>query len=106
MDEAERCHEVGYLAGGRLLIHGGVDEVLDQSGLATFEVAGPGLEALAAQLRAQPGIEMTPACMSAAPIRRCSSGASSPFAPTRASAGPGPGRASRMCSSTRWRAPG
>jgi ABC-2 type transport system ATP-binding protein len=61
MDEAECCHEVGYLAGGRLLIHGGVDEVLDQSGLATFEVAGPGLEALAAQLRAQPGVEMTAA---------------------------------------------
>jgi ABC-2 type transport system ATP-binding protein len=61
MDEAERCHQVGYLAGGRLLIHGGVDEVLDRSGLATFEVAGPELEALAAKLRDQPGVEMTAA---------------------------------------------
>jgi ABC-2 type transport system ATP-binding protein len=58
MDEAERCHEVGYLAGGKLLVHGGVDEVLEQSGLTTFEVAGPELEGLAAELRAQPGIEM------------------------------------------------
>jgi ABC-2 type transport system ATP-binding protein len=61
MDEAERCHQVGYLAGGRLLIHGGVDEVLDQSGLVTFEVAGPELEALAARLRELPGVEMTAA---------------------------------------------
>jgi ABC-2 type transport system ATP-binding protein len=61
MDEAERCHQVGYLAGGRLLIHGGVDEVLDKSGLVTFEVAGPELEALAARLRDLPGVEMTAA---------------------------------------------
>ena len=61
MDEAERCHEVGYLAGGRLLVHGGVDEVLEQSGLTTFEVAGPDLEALAAELRPLPGVEMTAA---------------------------------------------
>ena len=61
MDEAERCHEVGYLAGGKLLVHGAVDAVLERSGLATFEVAGPDLEALAARLRAQPGVEMTAA---------------------------------------------
>jgi ABC-2 type transport system ATP-binding protein len=58
MDEAERCHQVGYLAGGRLLIHGGVDEVLERSGLVTFEVAGPELEGLAATLRDLPGVEM------------------------------------------------
>jgi ABC-2 type transport system ATP-binding protein len=61
MDEAERCHQVGYLAGGRLLIHGGVDEVIEQSGLTTFEVSGPALEALAADLRDRPGVEMTAA---------------------------------------------
>jgi ABC-2 type transport system ATP-binding protein len=61
MDEAERCHEVGYLAGGKLLVHGGVDAVLASSGLATFAVTGSGLEALAADLRAQPGVEMTAA---------------------------------------------
>jgi ABC-2 type transport system ATP-binding protein len=61
MDEAERCHQVGYLAGGRLLIHGAVDEVLDKSGLATFEVAGPDLEGLAARLRGLPGVEMAAA---------------------------------------------
>jgi ABC-2 type transport system ATP-binding protein len=61
MDEAERCHEVGYLAGGRLLVHGAVDQVLERSGLTTYEVAGPELESLAAELRERPGIEMTAA---------------------------------------------
>ena len=61
MDEAERCHEVGYLAGGQLLVHGSVDAVLAHSGLVTFAVAGPDLEGLAVELRAQPGVEMTAA---------------------------------------------
>jgi ABC-2 type transport system ATP-binding protein len=61
MDEAERCHQIGYLAGGKLLVHGGVDEVVRNSGLATWQVAGDDLEALAARLRGTPGVEMTAA---------------------------------------------
>ena len=29
MDEAERCHEIAYIAYGELLAHGTVDEVID-----------------------------------------------------------------------------
>jgi ABC-2 type transport system ATP-binding protein len=61
MDEAERCHQIGYLAGGKLLVHGGVDEVVRGSGLTTWQVAGDDLEALAGSLRGKPGVEMTAA---------------------------------------------
>jgi ABC-2 type transport system ATP-binding protein len=61
MDEAERCHQIGYLAGGKLLVHGGVDEVVRGSGLTTWQVAGDDLEALAGRLRGRPGVEMTAA---------------------------------------------
>jgi ABC-2 type transport system ATP-binding protein len=61
MDEAERCHEVGYLAAGKLLVHGRVEQVLERSGLTTVQVAGPDLETLAAELRSLPGVEMTAA---------------------------------------------
>jgi ABC-2 type transport system ATP-binding protein len=61
MDEAERCHQIGYLAGGKLLVHGRVDEVVRSSGLTTWQVAGDNLEALAARLRGRPGVEMTAA---------------------------------------------
>ena len=33
MDEAERCHEIAYIAYGELLTHGTVDEVIAESGL-------------------------------------------------------------------------
>ncbi len=111
MDEAERCHEVGYLAGGQLLVHGAVDQVLERSGLTTFEVAGPDLEALAAELRARPGVEMTAAFGASAARQRhrsgrCSSAASRPSAPIRGSVGPRPGPASKTCSSIPCSKPG
>jgi ABC-2 type transport system ATP-binding protein len=38
MDEAERCHEIAYIAYGYLLAHGTVDEVVAKSALSTDRV--------------------------------------------------------------------
>lgn len=58
MDEAERCHEIAYIAGGRTLARGTADEVIDASGLTTFHAEGPGADRLAPALRAKAGVEM------------------------------------------------
>jgi ABC-2 type transport system ATP-binding protein len=58
MDEAERCHEIAYIAYGDLLAHGTVEEVVAQSGLVTYTVAGEGIIGLAAELEGKPGIDM------------------------------------------------
>lgn len=58
MDEAERCHEIAYIAGGRTLARGTADEVIDASGLVTFHAEGPGADRLARELRDRPGVEM------------------------------------------------
>jgi ABC-2 type transport system ATP-binding protein len=58
MDEAERCHEIAYIAYGNLLAHGTVEEVIAQSALTTYTVTGEGLNRLAADLTGQAGIDM------------------------------------------------
>jgi ABC-2 type transport system ATP-binding protein len=58
MDEAERCHELAYIAYGKLLARGTAAEVVAQSGLATWSVSGSDLQHLARELRALPGIDM------------------------------------------------
>jgi ABC-2 type transport system ATP-binding protein len=61
MDEAERCHEIAYIAYGELLVHGTVDQVIAASHLTTYVVATPdgeGLAALAEELTGKPGIDM------------------------------------------------
>jgi ABC-2 type transport system ATP-binding protein len=50
MDEAERCHRLAYIAGGRLLAEGTPAALVAGAGLSTWTVSGPGLEALQAQL--------------------------------------------------------
>ncbi|KAA0681669.1 ABC transporter ATP-binding protein [Azospirillum brasilense] len=66
MDEAERCHAIAYLAYGRLMTQGSVEEVIAKSGLVTYEVGargagGPDLGSVAAALRDCPGVEMVAA---------------------------------------------
>lgn len=58
MDEAERCHELTYIAYGRLLAHGTAAELIEHAGLVTCAVAGPGLTALAHALRADPALNV------------------------------------------------
>ncbi|MGJ4887117.1 ABC transporter ATP-binding protein [Bradyrhizobium sp. HKCCYLRH3099] len=58
MDEAERCHEIAYIAYGHLLAHGTVSEVIAQSALTTYTVSGDDLRTLAADLAGKPGVDM------------------------------------------------
>ncbi|MES2103559.1 MAG: ABC transporter ATP-binding protein [Pseudomonadota bacterium] len=57
MDEAERCHELAYISYGHLLAQGSAQQLIDQLGLATCEISGPDLAALAARLRENPAIK-------------------------------------------------
>jgi ABC-2 type transport system ATP-binding protein len=59
MDEAERCHKLAYIAGGRLLAQGTAAGITDALGLSSFAVHGPDLVDIAARLRGQPGVEQT-----------------------------------------------
>jgi ABC-2 type transport system ATP-binding protein len=61
MDEAERCHRIAYLAWGKLLLVGPVDEVVARSGLTTWSVTGPDLADLQRQLKGRPGLDMVAA---------------------------------------------
>jgi ABC-2 type transport system ATP-binding protein len=58
MDEAERCHEIAYIAFGELLARGTAQEVVAQSGLSTWVVSGRDLQPLADDLGQRPGIDM------------------------------------------------
>lgn len=57
MDEAERCHELIYIASGRLLAQGTVAEVVRQARLTMYVVEGDDLIGLAVKLRDLPGVE-------------------------------------------------
>jgi ABC-2 type transport system ATP-binding protein len=57
MDEAERCHQLAYIAYGRLLVSGTAAEVIAAQALAGYAVTGPDLSAYAATLHGQPGVE-------------------------------------------------
>jgi len=56
MDEAERCHEIAYIAYGELMARGTAADIIRQSGLIAFVATGPGADRLAARLRDAPGV--------------------------------------------------
>ncbi len=58
MDEAERCHDIAYIAYGKLMARGTADEVIEQSGLVTFRAEGQGADRLARDLAKAPGVIM------------------------------------------------
>ena len=57
MDEAERCRRIVYLAQGRIVVQGGAEWVVQQSGLVTFEGTGEDVDRVAVALRHTPGVE-------------------------------------------------
>jgi ABC-2 type transport system ATP-binding protein len=56
MDEAERCHRLGYIAYGRLLACGTPAELIANSGLHTWQVSGQ-TQPLFDALNGQPGVQ-------------------------------------------------
>jgi ABC-2 type transport system ATP-binding protein len=58
MDEAERCHEIAYIAYGHLLTHGTVEQVIAHSALTTYTVTGEDLQQLGEKLQGAPGVDM------------------------------------------------
>jgi len=58
MDEAERCHEIAYIAYGVMLARGTTDEVIAQSGLVALQGEGPGADRLATEIEGRPGVAM------------------------------------------------
>jgi ABC-2 type transport system ATP-binding protein len=57
MDEAERCHKLGYILYGRLLVQGTAQEVIASEPLYTWAVTANDLPALAERLRILPAVE-------------------------------------------------
>ena len=56
MDEAERCHDIAYIAYGRLIARGTASEIVARSGLTAWVATGDGADRLAPALRDRPGV--------------------------------------------------
>jgi len=56
MDEAERCHELMYIAYGQVLARGTQAQIIDAAGLSVWSVQGPDLNALVHPLQQLPGV--------------------------------------------------
>ena len=61
MDEAERCHRIVYIAYGTIVAGGSSEEIVEESGLETFVIAGRDVSAAARALKGMPGVEQVAA---------------------------------------------
>ena len=57
MDEAERCHELCYIAYGKTLARGTEREIIDAAGLTVWSASGEGVSELVEPLKAAPGVQ-------------------------------------------------
>lgn len=58
MDEAERCHQIAYMAYGKLMITGTVDEVIAASGLKSYMITGHDAHLLQPELEKAEGVDL------------------------------------------------
>jgi len=65
MDEAERCHEILYIAYGKLIARGTIPDVIAAHDLATWSVEGADLHLLSQELQTLPGVDTVAAFGSA-----------------------------------------
>ena len=56
MDEAERCHDIGYILNGRLIVRGTAEEIINKSGLVTFNGQGNDIGKITKELQEKEGI--------------------------------------------------
>ncbi len=56
MDEAERCHDIGYILYGELIARGTAQDIIGQSGLVTFNGEGPDIGRIVPALEAAAGV--------------------------------------------------
>ncbi|NVO07706.1 MAG: ABC transporter ATP-binding protein, partial [Rhodoferax sp.] len=56
MDEAERCHELVYIAYGKILARGTERQIIDASGLKVWAIRGEDLNGMLATLKTAPGV--------------------------------------------------
>jgi ABC-2 type transport system ATP-binding protein len=56
MDEAERCHELVYIAYGKILARGTEREIIDTSGLKVWAIRGEDLNGMLTTLKVAPGV--------------------------------------------------
>jgi ABC-2 type transport system ATP-binding protein len=56
MDEAERCHDIGYILNGELIARGTAQEIISKSGLITFNGEGPDIERAVRELEKKEGV--------------------------------------------------